>query len=292
MLHLLCVRCNFKRNNIIYYTTYDNKIVTPSFLSYDPFGSAEILFNVMNSDGIGKLVFDRPLKKIGAYTFTRSTNLESICIPNSVKSVDSYAFNNNTIYRFYGKFASDDNRSIIIDKKLIAVALYNYNDYTIPYNVTNIGSNFANVRKKSLSVEVTNQFVPNKDAFMNSYIQLITNMDTIPAETFSCNEFTNVIIGKNTKYIGDKAFLRSEGTWEYDTGEHHSSNTYCNIVCLSEIPPVIGKNVFGSLSPGTEQYWETTEFRYNRIMVPTKSVDGYKNVWKPYASYIQAITIE
>lgn len=292
LLYLLCIILNVKKNNILYYSTYDNKTVMPSFLSYNPFNGAEILFNVIGQNGIGKLVFDRPLKKIGAYTFMHSSNLESVCIPDSVEIIDNYAFNNNTIYRFYGKFASSDNRSIIIDNKLVAIALFNYNNYTIPYNVTNIGTNFADVRKKTLTVEVNNQFVPKKDAFMNSYFQLITNMDNIPAETFRYNEFTNVVIGKNTKTIGDKAFLRTEGTWSYDTGERYKADMYCNVICMSEIPPVIGKNVFGGIAPGTDQDWEKTNFHYNKILVPVNSVNGYKNVWKSYASYIQAITID
>lgn len=291
-IYLMCVVLNLKKDNILYYSTYDDKTVMPSFLSYNPFGGAEILFNVMSENGIGKLVFDRPIKKIGAYTFIHSANLESICIPNSVDVIDNYAFNNNTMYRFYGKYTSNDNRSIIIDNKLIAVALFNCDRYTVPYNVTNIGTNFADIRNKALTVEINNQFVPNRDAFMNSYFQLVTNMDEIPAETFRYNEFTNVVIGKNTRTIGDRAFLRTEGTWSYDTGERHKADMYCNVVCMSEIPPVIGKNVFGGITPGTDQDWENSEFHYNKIIVPAKSVDGYKNVWKSYASYIQAITID
>lgn len=57
-------------------------------------------------------------------------------IPNSVTSIGSGAFISGSIQAFYGKFASSDNRCLIVDGKLVSFAQCGLTEYTVPDGVT------------------------------------------------------------------------------------------------------------------------------------------------------------
>ena len=59
---------------------------------------------------------------------------------------------------------------------------------------------------------------------------------------------------------------------------------------MSKKPPVIGKGVFRSIAPGTDEDWEMDKFYYNGVYVPNESVALYKKEWKGYSDYIQCIS--
>lgn len=71
-------------NNEIWYTTTNGKIVTP-------FG-AKIISNTY-SGGKGVIKFDGPVTKIGELAFSSISTLQSISIPDGVKSIGINAFN-------------------------------------------------------------------------------------------------------------------------------------------------------------------------------------------------------
>ena len=78
--------------------------------------------------------------KIGDYAFRDCTSLTSITIPDSVTSIGSMAFRRcSSLKAFYGKFASSDNRCLIVDGVLNSFAPAGLTEYTIPDSVTSIG---------------------------------------------------------------------------------------------------------------------------------------------------------
>ena len=76
---------------------------------------------------------------IGELAFYRCSGLENITIPESVVTIGKYAFEEcSSLSAFYGKYASADNRCLIIDGALCYFAPANLKTYTIPEGVTDI----------------------------------------------------------------------------------------------------------------------------------------------------------
>ena len=91
-------------------------------------------------NGVGYIDFNEPITSIGDYAFYGCTLLTSITIPDSVTSIGYMAFYNCTSLKaFYGKFASLDNRCLIVDGVLTSFAPAGLTEYTIPDSVTSIG---------------------------------------------------------------------------------------------------------------------------------------------------------
>ncbi len=131
-------------NNEIWYTSTDGAIVEP--YKTDVFG-ANIVSNTYEN-GKGVITFDGDVTQIGKdafYAFSSTAagrRLTSITLPNSVTSIGNHAFLCCTSLKaFYGKFASADNRCLIVDGVLHSFAIgCGATEYTISDSVTSIGS--------------------------------------------------------------------------------------------------------------------------------------------------------
>ena len=89
---------------------------------------------------ITELVIPDGVTWIGDWAFRGCSSLTSITIPDSVTEIGYGAFSGCTsLTNFYGKFASEDGRCLIVDGKLVAFAPFGLTQYSIPDGVTEIG---------------------------------------------------------------------------------------------------------------------------------------------------------
>ncbi len=94
----------------------------------------------LNCGSLKKIELPHNITSIGEAAFYWCDKLTSVTIPDSVTSIGSSTFFNcSSLTSFYGKFASEDNRCLIVDGKLIAFAPAGLIEYTIPDSVTKIG---------------------------------------------------------------------------------------------------------------------------------------------------------
>ena len=94
-----------------------------------------------NCTSLTTITIPDSVTSIGEYAFYDCSSLTSVTIPNSVTSIGNSAFSNcSNLTAFYGKFASADNRCLVIDGMLNSFAPAGLTEYTIPNSVTSIGS--------------------------------------------------------------------------------------------------------------------------------------------------------
>lgn len=150
---------------------------------------------------IGKQAFERCLKletinipdnvtSIGVDAFYYCIALKTIYIPGDIKTLSNIIYGCKRLEKFYGKFASKDNRCLICEDEVVSFATYGLETYSIPNGVRKIGDNAfyccsLNNLLISDSVEEIGEY-----AFYNSDLMSIdipSNVQTIGFAAFGNN---------------------------------------------------------------------------------------------------------
>ena len=182
------------------------------------------------------IAFPDSVSSIGDSAFSGCESLTSVTIPNSVTSIGESVFVRcSSLTSFYGKYASSDNRCLIIDGVLNSCAHAGLTTYTIPYGVTSIGeyafwdcgnltsvtipdgvktignyafSDCGNLTSVTIPDSVKTIEVAAFSGCINlNSISIPEGVIYIRALTFAyCNKLTNVIIPESIKYIDESAF--------------------------------------------------------------------------------------
>ena len=262
----------------ICYTSIDEKIVEP----YDKsvFG-ANIVSNTYE-DGVGVILFDDVVTKIGDNTFLNCQRLKSVTIPSGVTEIGSAPFSCcANLAEFNGKFATADKRAVIANGVFCAYAIRcESTEYSVPAGVTKIGDS----------------------AFIYGYwlekVVIPQGVTEIGEYTFcACNNLQSISIPNSVTTIGYQAFfgcnnnLKSITIPESVTTMGDSVFLDCSVLesvyCKAVTPPAATYS-----SSSWAAFANNAENR--KIYVPAASVDAYKAAdgWKEYADAIVGYDFE
>ena len=109
-------------------------------------------------------------------------NLNSIYIPESVKNIAESAFSGCSKVLFYGKYASEDHRCLIIDGLLHTFTSYGLESYTIPFGVETIRDyQFQSSSLRTIKVPESVKIIgSNAFCFTDNLIRIIMTSKTPP----------------------------------------------------------------------------------------------------------------
>lgn len=290
---------------IILYTSCNGSIIEP--YAANIFG-ANIKSNIYKN-GIGIMMFDAPITKIGVRAFLDCTLLKNIIIPNSATSIGSYAFSGctslqsivipNSItsighYAFYGCESLTD---IIIPNNITKIADYTFCgcesilSISIPNSITEIGKYaFAGCTSMTSIIIPDSVTKIGNAAFAEceslTSVVMPSNITTIADETFyCCYALMNISIPNNISSIGWDSFWGCKSLISITipnnvTSIGDSTFKYCSslkaVYCKPTIPPTGYSYTFDNNDPN------------RKIYVPSNSVEAYKSAegWKDYADDI------
>ena len=184
---------------------------------------------------VTEYVIPNGVKTIGDEAFYNCTGLASVTIPESVTAIGNGAFRGcMSLEKFEGKFASTDNRCLVVRDTLVAFAPSGLSEYIIPDGVTTIG-----VWAFYDCQELTSVTIPESVTSIGNYafmycwdltsITIPESVTSIGSSAFaSCTGLSSVTIGNSVTSIGDGAFYGCTGLTEFKG--KFATDDHCSLI--------------------------------------------------------------
>lgn len=255
----------------ICYTSIDNKVVEPYLTTaFD----ATIVSNTYEN-GIGTILFDKPITKVGDEAFCDCSTLKSITLPDGVTELGGWAF----FGCIYLEEATLSNRLKTIGDAAFS-SCSTLSSITLPQSLGHVGDSafygcsgmsgyygkFASSDNRCLVIGNTlRHFAPKG---LTKY-EIADGIGAIAHDAFyESLRLQSVTIPQSVTSIGEYAFYYCE--------------SLKSVYCKRSTPPELGTSAFDNSDNGTDKPIGC------KIYVPTSSVDLYKAAenWKRYKSYI------
>ena len=278
----------------IYYTSTDNKIVEP----YDASDLDATIVSNVYQDGYGIITFDKDITSLGTNAFIRRSNLNTITLPSSIETLtrNPFKFCDHLKY-FYGKFASEDNRALIMNGTLISLSALIQGNYTLSSSVTTLGWTSLTAFQHKCSITIPESVVAfqdvcctvtnNVEKFYGKFTSadnqsLIKDNKLYGVAVYGLTEFN---VAPNVEIIGRQVFqncskLKSitlpSSVTMIEANAFNSCSNLTALYCKATTPPQIGTQIFLDIK------------NIPIIYVPQESVDAYKTAegWSEWADMI------
>lgn len=219
------------------------------------------------ASGAGLLSYKIPegVESIESYAFYKAETLNELTFPSTLTDIgseDSFLGTYN-IEKIYGPNVLEDNRSLVVDSKLVYVAPKGLTTYTTPKGATKIHYGALAHKPELENVIISDEVVAVGDA-------LSCRPHEIPLGYILWNN-------PNLKTVTISANIRILGMDPFGVGSNDKLGT---VYLRTPIPPVIGNN-YPEAVP--------TLFPNLTIYVPEESLEAYLNSpdWAPYKVYIK-----
>ena len=168
--------------------------------------------------GLKSVTIGNSVTTIGYGVFEDCSSLTSVTIPESVTTIGNYAFNGCTgLKKFEGKFASADNRCLIVNDTLIAFAPNALTQYTISSDVKVIGDDAFSYCDGLTSITIPESVIAiGNGAFSGcSGLKSVTVYNPTPVQTgWFLGVFNGVDYDNCTLYVPEssiEAYKAAEG---------------------------------------------------------------------------------
>ena len=181
------------------------------------------------------ITFPDSVIEIRTGAFCSCHSLTAVTIPDSVTKIEDYAFCDcSSLTAFYGKYASNDNRCLIKDGRLLAFAPYDITKYTVPNSVTIIGEGTFSNCFCLTTITIPNSVTKIEDYAFGECSSLTTitipnSVTKIGNDAFSgCRSLISITIPDSVTIIGNDAFYNCSSLTSF-YGKYASNDNRCLI---------------------------------------------------------------